>query len=220
MFACKKGIKKNYFSLYESHCIISNDQSNHRIKYYCLGLRLNSSNPDDAIDKEGDIIRLEEKLLELKKENHLLKLQQTEGNQAKIHKEKDELLALQRSNDEKDLKINELLGIVQELEQNLNTDIKAKDKEKVELIEKYTNELENLRKELEKKKAELEEAQQQQERQGNTTVNGEVIRGIMNQFYIKLYQSIEGKETMTPADFLKLTAEIVRKETKAALTLN
>lgn len=207
---------------------------------FCLGLRLNSLNPADVPDKEEEIIKLEEKVLELKKENRLLKLQLTESDHAKTDtngKEKEELLALQQSNDDKELKIIELTGKLEEVEHNLNADIDAKKKENAALIEKYGTEIGALREELEKKRAKLDEVQQQLQQQqqqqqeqpeqapstkaGNAS-NGEMVRGIMNQFYVKLYQSIEGKDmsSMTSAELLKLTAEIIRKETKAALNSN
>lgn len=187
-----------------------------------LGLRLGSLNPTNVPDKEEEIIKLEEKVLELKKENRLLK-QLSESDQArrdKNEKEKEDLSILQKTNKEKEHKIIELTRNLQELEEKLNTEFEAKEKEKVELIEKYTAEVESLHEELEKKKIELEEAQKQQSNKTGNSNNGEMIRGIMNQFYVKLYQSIEGKDTMTSGDILKLTAEIIRKETKAALNSN
>lgn len=193
-------------------------------------------NPADAPDKEEEIIKLEEKVLELKKENRLLKLQLTESDHVKKdtkEKEKEELLVLQQSNDEKELKIIQLTGKLEEVEHNLNADIEAKEKENAALIEKYTSEIESLREQLETKQVELDEvrkqlAQQQQQQEQSSTIkagnasNGEMVRGIMNQFYVKLYQSIEGKDmtSMTSADLLKLTAEIIRKETKSALNSN
>lgn len=198
-------------------------------------------NPGEVPDKEEEIIKLEEKVLELKKENRLLKLQLTESDHAKKdtnEQENEVLLALQQSNDEKELKIIEITGKLEEVEYNLNADIEAKKKENAALTEKYTTEIGSLREELEKKQAELyevqqklqqEHQQQQQEQQekpsstktGNAS-NGEMVRGIMNQFYVKLYQSIEGKDmtSMTSAELLKLAAEIIRKETKAALNSN
>lgn len=187
------------------------------------GLRLGSLNPTDVPDKEEEIIKLEEKVLELKKENRLLKLQLSESDQAKRdnnEKEKEDLIILQKTNNEREHKITELTRNLQELEQKLSTEFETKEKEKAELTEKYTVEMENLHEELEKKKVELEEAQQQKSNKTGDANNGEMIRGIMNQFYVKLYQSIEGKETMASGDILKLTAEIIRKETKAALNSN
>lgn len=181
------------------------------------GLRLCSSNPANAPDKEEEIIKLEEKVLELKKENRLLKQQLKESDEAARNptiQDEGELKALYRSNEAKDIRIEEL----QSMEQQLKTEIESKNDEIAKLNEKYTTELDVLRNELAMKNTELE-TKQQSNKSGNTN-NGETVRSIMNQFYVKFYRSIEGKEPMCSADVLKLTAEIIRKETKAALNLN
>lgn len=175
----------------------------------------------DAPDREEEIIKLEEKMLELKKENRLLKLQLAESEQEKRtsnEKEKEELANMMKVKEENELKITELTAKLEETEQTLRAEISAKDKAIEELGEKYTAELATLRDELEKKSKALETLEQSQ-KSANTN-NGDTIRNIMNQFYVKLYQSIEGKTTMASADILKLTAEIIRKETKAALNSN
>lgn len=181
---------------------------------------MNSSKNENVHDEEGEIIKLEEKLLDLKKENRLLKLRLTEKeqvNKVSNDKEKEELTAMGKSNEEKELKINELTNKLKEVENELNMEKESKEMENEKLSEKYTTDFNTLREELEQKNKELEALQQS--KAGNAN-NGETIRKIMNQFYVKLYESIQTKESMTSADILKLTAEIIRKETKSALNPN
>lgn len=191
-----------------------------------------SSKQSNTCDKEEEIIELEEKLLELKKENRLLKLQLNDnGKQSTLasSKEQEEIAAaLQKSNEEKEVKISELMSKTQELELLIQQAHESKEMEKEQLIEIQMNETAKLREELDKKNNELialQESSKQQETpsQEKMTTNGtnaETIRSIMNQFYVKLYQSLDGKMSLTTAEVLKLTAEIIRKETKAALNSN
>lgn len=182
----------------------------------------------DNYDREEEIIKLEEKVLELKKENRALKLQVTENDQAKKHvndKENEELMTLKKSNEEYELKISELSTKMQEMEEKSSLQTAEHEMEKQQINEKHTAELNGLRETLNEKCNELDTLQQnvkssQGSNNNNSSNNGELIRGIMNQFYVKLYQSIEGQETMSTAEILKITAEIIRKETKAALNSN
>lgn len=190
-------------------------------KNIIIGLWLVSSRSSNPHDKEEEIIQLEEKMLELKKENRALKLQLTEIERVKVDsnsKDKEDLATLQKRNDENELTITELTSQVQELDRKLSAALESKEQEKQQLIENYTAEIEQLRKEIKKESAQV------QVEQPNSKVDHESqtekIRSIMNGFYVKLYQSIEGKETMSSADVLKITAEIIRKETKAALNSN
>lgn len=191
-----------------------------------------SSKQSNTCDKEEEIIELEEKLLELKKENRLLKLQLNDnGKQSTLasSKEQEEIAAaLQKSNEEKEVKISELMSKTQELELLIQQAHESKEMEKEQLIEIQMNETAKLREELDKKNNELialqESSKQQetpsQEKMTTNETNAETIRSIMNQFYVKLYQSLDGKMSLTTAEVLKLTAEIIRKETKAALNSN
>lgn len=196
-------------------------------KCICIGLRLNSSTDDQ--DKEEEIIKLEEKVLELKKENRSLKLQLADNqqmNKESNDKDNEELIASKKKNEELELQISDLTKKLEELEEKYKTATVENEKEKQQIIEKHAAELDNLRDTLDKKQKELETQQESNKTNNNNnntgggSNNGELIRGIMNQFYVKLYQSIEEQETMSTADILKLTAEIIRKETKAALNSN
>lgn len=193
---------------------------------YLLGLWLVSSKSNNAHDKEEEIIKLEEKVLELKKENRALKSQLNECSGDRIKKGSDNKeveVLLQKTIEEKEFKIVELSSKVQELseknqtiEEKFNTTMETKKREHEQLFAQHSIEMDELRAELERKNKELQDMQQDKSKESNTN-NGEMIRSIMNQFYTKLFQSIEGKSTLSSADVLKLTAEIIRKETKAAL---
>lgn len=187
-----------------------------------LGLWLVSPKSNNAQDKEEEMIKLEEKVLELKKENRALKLQIGESDRTSTEmddKKKQELIELQKNVEEKDLKIVELTSKILELEQKLNAAMESTEQEKQQLITNHSIEMKKLREDLEKRYSEQQTVEQSNTKSSNES-NGETIRKIMNQFYGKLYQSIEGKDSLTPADILKLTAEIIRKETKAALNSN
>lgn len=187
-----------------------------------------SSKSINPQDKEEEIIKLEEKVLELKKENRVLKLQINEKvNTEANEKEKEEIATLQKINEGKEVEIAELTNKVQELDAKFNEANESKEQERQQLIEKHTDEVAKLREELEKVNNERQTLQQSikatEENKESKPINetsAEMIRSIMNQFYVKLYQSIEGKDTLTSAGVLKLTAEIIRKETKAALNTN
>lgn len=168
-------------------------------------------------------------MLELKKENRVLKLQLNEGaalqNKEESNK-KDMEIELQKRIDEKEHKIAELTSQIQELidknraiEEKFTTDMDAMKHEHKQSIDRHTNEMDKMRTELESKTNELKIAlhEKSKEDKDSSVNNGELIRSIMNQFYGKLLQSIEGKSTLTSVEVLKLTAEIIRKETKAAL---
>lgn len=188
-----------------------------------------SSKSNNAHDKEDEIMKLEEKVLELKKENRALKSQLSECGGDRIKKDSDNKEAeirLQKTIEEKELKIVELTGEVQELtgknqsiEEKFNTAMETEKLEREKLLARHSSEMDELRAELERKSNELQAMQQDKNKESkeSNVNNGEMIRSIMNQFYTKLFKSIDGKSTLSSADVLKLTAEIIRKETKAAL---
>lgn len=122
-----------------------------------------------------------------------------------------EISALHQTIEQKDAKIREL-------EQKFHADIASMENEKQELIKSNKYELEILN-DLEKKISELE-GQQQTEKADKGTTSADQIRSIMNQFYNRLYQSINGKDTLSSKEILKLSAELIRKETNAALSSN
>lgn len=175
-------------------------------------------------------MKLEEKVLELKKENRSLKLQLTESSSDQIRQNSDNKeveIALQKNIQEKELKIVELTGKVQELmekcqeiEQKFSTTLDTRNHEQEQLVAHHTTEMDELRAELDKKTNELQALELNKSKESNesNSNNGEIVRSIMNQFYSKLFESIEGKSSLSSADVLKLTAEIIRKETKAALS--
>lgn len=231
-----------------------------------IGLWLVSSKQGNTQDKEEEIIALEEKVLELKKENRLLKLQYNESrkvvNTVDNNTNNEEMINLQKCNEEKATQILELTDKVKELEHDIRIEKVLNENKFDQLIQTHSDEMATLREELDKKNTEIKAfeqkikeclerememkkkigAEKEKEKEKETETekekkkeketekeedkgkpnesNAEMIRSIMNQFYVKLYQSIEGKNTLTSAEVLKLTAEIIRKETKAALNSN
>lgn len=168
---------------------------------------------------------MEEKVLELKKENRALKSQLSESSMKKDSDNKETEQKLQNTIDEKELKIVELSNRVQELtqknetiEEKFNIAMETDKHEREKLVAQHSSEMDGLRAELERKNNELQAMQEDKSKEASNTNNGEMVRSIMNQFYTKLFQSIEGKSTLSSAEVLKLTAEIIRKETKAALS--
>lgn len=179
-----------------------------------------SKNATQDHDKEEEMIKMLEQLVDLKKENRLLKSQVNrleQENQVDTGA-MEQLAALQRSNEEKDTKIIDLESQIKDLGDRLGTQAVSKVKED-EKFQQMATELEQLRQELKEKDAALAKISNQGEEKKEKT-NNEVVLGIMNQLYVKIYQSIDGKEPMISADLLKLIAEIIRKETKAALNQN
>lgn len=158
-------------------------------------------------DQEEEIIKLEEKILDLKKENRSLKLKLAEMENVKVdeqsYKEKinDLTVSLQKSNEEKNSTISELAKEIEILK------IKS-EKELEELKAVNGKQIEDLRNDLEISNAKEAAADSK---------CIEKVRAILNQFYAKLYENVNGKDAMSAADILKLSADIIRKETKNTL---
>lgn len=211
-----------------------------------------SSGRNSTIDSEEEIIKLEEKIVELKKENRLLKLKAVEAASneqfvmaptneelAPVKEElktvKRDLEKLRQQNVDKETKIHELEGKLQMENEKANVLTSAK----AELERKLQESERKLKAEMELKKSvaldtdkrdakilELGEKVKsltakivEHEKSGEAaqTKGHETIRSIMNKLYVELFQSVNGRDTMTSAEVLKLTAELIRRETKAAL---
>lgn len=168
-------------------------------------------------DKEEDIIKLEERILEVKKENRYLKLQM-----AKLEHEKQAdsnisaTVMLQKCNEGKDIEIIELKKNLEELETRSKREVNSKVDEIEKMKTEFATELDKLRQQIKEKEMILQKSYKES---GNKN-NNEVVLGIMNHLYVQLYQNIDGKGPMETADLLKLIAEIIRKETKTALNQN
>lgn len=180
-------------------------------------LRLNAhstSSPKCTNELEEEIITLEEKVLELKKENRSLKLQLQEmdlSRKQKLEQDTKEDLLIEKLRGEiveKQSKIVELSTQVENLTKSANN-------EKDELNREAAKQIDTLQLDLVGKSAEIESLQQQISE--SSKKSSEMVRTILNEFYQKLYENISDETEISTAHVLKLSADIIRKETKAAL---
>lgn len=215
-----------------------------------------SSARNGGPDLEDEIIKLEEKLVDLKKENRLLKLKLVEaeskgppstsaGNEEldtvkeQLETVKKNVEILHRDKSDQEAKIQQLEEKLREETEKTNAASTAKDELEAKVKEldgELKSELESKKskandvqdqaglnarvEELEKqlKESEAKIAEHEQNGQAAQTKSHETIRSIMNKLYVELFQNVNGRDTMTSAEVLKLTAELIRRETKAALT--
>lgn len=189
-----------------------------------------TANGTTAEEREDEILQLEEKIVELKKENRILKSEL----KIAVEKNQQEIVALQMNGDTEE-KVNELTVKVDELQKEITEKNQAiKDYE--QQIEKFKSNENNEKANTQSKLDALDEQKKQlvqlqmdlQEKNSNilelvkhnqeiTAKNADKIRGIMNDFYGRLYEEVSNYETMTSTQILKLAAEIIRRETKGAL---
>lgn len=211
-----------------------------------------------GFDSEEEIIKLEEKIVELKKDNRLLKLKLAEAGDSKeptaVTASGNEQLAsvsqeletvkkdVEKSQKEKvdlEAKIKELEAKLKEETEKANASTHAKDelgtkiqelegKLKAEIESKKSKIVENAREhdklmvqivDMQKQMQEMTAKLAEHAQNGQTaqTKSHETIRSIMNKLYVELFQSINGRDTLTSSEVLKMTAELIRRETKAAL---
>lgn len=179
-------------------------------------------------NKDQEIITLEEKVLTLKKSNHMLKLQLQEAE--RVRKDALDKISTQNSNaealanlkkeyDEKDSQIADLRRKSDELNKNLEDQKQSFDEKVAESNQTISDQLA----EIEKLKAAVQEKEdyiqmlKELKPKESTSNNAETIRAIMNQFYTQFFEAINERDALTSSEVLKLTAELIRKETKAAL---
>lgn len=223
-----------------------------------------------GIDYEDEVIKLEEKIVELKKENRLLKLKLAESESkepsvalsasavslatvaspasedlASVKQElemaNNDLEKLRHEKADQETKIQELeRKLKDETEKataatkakaDLQTKLKAveiKLKAEMELkvsiannsntnIQRSNAKIAYLEKSLKAMAAKVAEKARNGVSGAVAATEHETIRSIMNKLYVELFQSVNGRDTMTSAEVLKLTAELIRRETKAAL---
>lgn len=206
-------------------------------------------NTDNTVGMDDEIIKLEEKLIVLRKENRCLKLKINDleishkvklaaTDAIKVEKCRDCIEGQKRSsillrdniiNDslldidrnlcveksdscwQLETKIKDLEAKLQE-ENIKRTKLEQENKNLIANDLVRSRDLETALKIKNTKIAELEQSLSQADAKNHTTV-----RAIMNELYVKLYQNVSEKETMTSGEILKLTAEIIRSETKSAL---
>lgn len=179
-------------------------------------LQFSTSKHDAGDDeKENEIIKLEERVLELRKENRILKLQANKNEQNdKVDESANEnILKLHKTIEEKDLEMSALKLKVKDLEADLMESKLAKSKAVEEIERKMSGELEMLSRDIKEKEKLLTQASSAA---GGSKNNNEIIMGIMNQLYQELYIHIDGNFTGS-VDLLKLIAKTIRKQTEAAL---
>lgn len=180
-------------------------------------------------EKEDEILQLEEKVLELKKENRSLKAElklateqrQPEIQQPKvdeINEKEDELRAqaevLRKEIEDKSRMIKQLEDDIETVKAVLVNE-RAVNTSKTNEAEGQTARIAQLEADVKAKDEKI--AALEQENQAASAKNAEKIRGIMNDFYGKFYEQVKDRELMTASEILKLTVEIVRRETKSAL---
>lgn len=205
-----------------------------------------------AIDYEEEMIKLEEKIVELKKENRLYKLKLAEaenkvpsvtssGNEEltalkeQFEAANKDLAKFRQEQSAKEAVIEELNGKLNEETEKANASAHAKRelettveqlegklKAEIELNKSMEDNARDFNKSSADLAKQLKEAQEkvaEYQKNGQTAQNKshETIRSIMNKLYVELFQSVNGRDTMSSAEVLKLTAELIRRETKAAL---
>lgn len=212
-----------------------------------------------GVDTEDEIIKLEEKIVELKKNNRLLKLKLAESDskeslvaaasvnpvndelatakqeletvnkdieklrqdkidndakmvelEKKLKEETKKAIALANAKDELDAKLQEL-----EVKLKAEIELKKSSANNVHDNEKLKTQIADLEKQLKEMHAKI--AEHEQNGQLAQTKSHETIRSYMNKLYVELFQSVNCRDTLTAAEVLKLTAELIRRETKAAL---
>lgn len=179
-------------------------------------LQLSTSKHDAGDDeKENEIIKLEERVLQLKKENRLLKLQANKNEQSDKANDNvnENMLKLHKTIEEKDLEMSALKLKIKDLEADLLESKLAKSKAVEEIERKMADELEILGRDIKEKENLLAKASSEA---GESQNNNGLIMGIMNKLYQELYINIDGKFANS-VDLLKLIAKIIRKQTEAAL---
>lgn len=181
-------------------------------------LQLNANttlSPKDNNELEDEIIKLEERILELKKENRCQKLRLQENDMLRkqkseqAEKEDSKVEMLRTECDAKQAKIDELSTQVDNLLASHRSEVDGLKKE-------HDTEIHSLQSSLETKSAEIESLQQKIT--DASAKSGEMVRAILNEFYQKLHDTISDEDNVSTSDILKLSADIIRKETKAALS--
>lgn len=168
----------------------------------------------ESNELEEEIIRLEERILELKKENRSLKLQLRESDMFRkqtLEQDKQEnatIATLRTECDAKQSKIDELSAQVDKVLESSRNDLDGIKKENDDKIQR-------LQCDLDAKSGEIESLQQQMTEA--SAKSGDIVRAVLNEFYQKLHETIGAKDDVSADDVLKLSADIIRKETKAAL---
>lgn len=174
-------------------------------------LKMGSGSGKTGDEKDDEILELEEKVIELKKENRTLKLQIKDlGNPTANNKP---LI----SNGEASTPTQH---IYEDLEsKRIIENLRRENEIKVREAEDLKNKIQELETKLGEERAKAEKLSQIQQKNAETPSgsNPEMIRAIMNDLYQKLFTSLNQRNMWPKQDVLKITADLIRSETKAAL---
>lgn len=173
-------------------------------------IKLNAASKTDD-EKDDEILRLEEKIVELKRENRMLKQGAKEfGSESSG--------AMETPKDSNDgaavasltVDVNEARLEIEDLQKEL--------KIKVTHISELNDKMEKLEAQLEDEKAKATQQTNGGRNDEAVGQNVDVIRGIMNDFYQKIFQCLNARSSWPKQEVLKLAADLIRSETNAALT--
>lgn len=171
-------------------------------------------------DLEDQILNLEEKMVDLKKENRMERESRTKevaDANKEIEKLKEELASKTKSAEKLENEIAQLKNAPSSGQTN-----KGKDKQ---TIQELTEQNKQLQTTVQSKDAEIAQLKQSQatakgkeDSSNGQQVNNEKIQSIMNGVYGKLYQAVSTRDSMTSGEVLNIVADLIRRETKALLT--
>lgn len=188
-------------------------------------------------DRDAEILKLEEKIIELRKENRLLKARATDTESVKQNplvsdtqvaeieklkvenKTKNELIdKLERDLAIRTVKCAAFEQKVIETEKKFSAE--AKKVTELDVKAKKCDDLTIRVKELEARLAEEQNKAKASAKNPEDVDSVQLIRGIMNDFYQSFYQAVNKRESFTQQEVLRLAAELIRSETKKALSQN
>lgn len=172
-------------------------------------LKLNAGNRT-ADEKDDEILQLEEKIVDLKKENRAMKQEIKEL----------EILAAEQQSGTKETNDAALAAMTEQINSNKctieNLHVNANEKDKT--IQELNDRIKLLETKLEEEKVNSEKLSRASQEQAVAPQSSDLIRSIMNDLYQKMYTSLNERNTWSKQDLLKLSADLIRSETKAALS--
>lgn len=171
-------------------------------------LKLNAANRTGD-DKDDEILQLEEKIVDLKKENRTLKQEIKELEKLTV----DQQSAAVETDNAGVAALTEEINANKCTIDGLRTDATEKDKN----IEDLHAQIKQLEAKLEEEKANSAKHSKAVQEAPVANQSSDLIRSIMNDLYQKLYNSLNERNTWPKQEVLKLSADLIRSETKAAL---
>lgn len=206
----------------------------------------NNSSTKPKSDLEEDIIRLEERLLELKKENRQLRLNREAGDshtakalsvekqrnallEERLESQRAEMEELRKSIATKETEIQRMDSVRQQIEAESKTQSVEQQSRIDDLTNAHvlTNDSMSMLKasiaDLERDKLELEEQLSQFEsarRSSSGMEMGTVIKDIMNAMYQSIQATVSQRSEWSAEDVLKLMRTVIKRETMNVLSDN